>query len=150
MSRRFLMSLQAQVLYLVPADTAHLARTIFPNKDNPWLQLRDHLGMSSAERDFAARSPTVGHAAAAPQRRALATIMQAGEHLTDRKTATAMRARIDWKYALSLPLDHLGYAGSGLSAFRTRLLAGGAERLRFDPLLAVVRDLGLLKPRGTQ
>ncbi len=144
------MSLHPQVLYLVPEDTAHLARTLFPNNDNPWMQMRDHLGMIYADRDFAALYPNVGQAAASPHRLALATIMQAGEHLTDRQAATAMRARIDWKYALSLPLHHLGYDGSVLSEFRTRLLVGGAERLLFDTLLELVRDLGLLKPRGKQ
>src|SRR3712207_6095826 len=118
------------------------------------MQLRDQLGMIYADRDFAARSPNVGHAAASPHRLALATSLQAGEHLTDRQAATAMRARRvppgRWTYALSLPLDHLGYDGSVLSEFRTRHLAGGAERLLFDTLLEVVRDLGLLKPRGKQ
>ncbi len=66
------------------------------------------------------------------------------------QAATAIRARIDWKYALSLPLDHPGYDASVLSEFRTRLLSSGAERLLFDTLLDLIRDLGLIKARGTQ
>jgi transposase len=144
------MSLQPQVVYLVPEDTATLARTIFPKRTTPWIQMRDHLGMIYDDRDFAALYPHVGHPAASPHRLALAAIMQAGEHLTDVQAATAIRARIDWKYALSLPLDHPGYDASVLSEFRTRLLEGGAERLLFDTLLDLIRDLGLLKARGKQ
>ncbi len=93
------MSLQPQVVYLVPADTAQLARTIFPKGANPWMQMRDQLGTIYEDRDFAALYPNVGHAAASPHRLALATIMQAAEHLTDLQAATAIRARIDWKCA---------------------------------------------------
>ena len=85
------MSLQPQVIYLVPEDTAQLARTVFRKGDNPWIQMRDHLGMIFEDRDFAALYPNVGHAAASPHRLALATIMQAAEHLTDLQAATAIR-----------------------------------------------------------
>ncbi len=60
------MSRQPQVIYLVPEDTATLARTIFPKGNTPWMQMRDHLGMIYEDRDFAALYPTVGHAAASP------------------------------------------------------------------------------------
>jgi transposase len=93
------MSLHPQVVYLVPEDTATLAHTIFRRGATPWMQMRDHLGMIYDDRDFAALYPNVGHPAASPHRLALATIMQAGEHLTDAQAATAIRARIDWKCA---------------------------------------------------
>jgi Transposase domain (DUF772) len=37
-----------------------------------------------------------------PGRRALVTIFQMAENLTDRQAAEAVRTRIDWKYALGL------------------------------------------------
>jgi hypothetical protein len=82
-----MMSLQPEVVYLIPEDTAHLARTIFPNSDNPWMLMRNRLGMIYEDRDFAALYPHVGHAAASPHRLALAMIMQAGEHLTECQAA---------------------------------------------------------------
>jgi transposase len=64
--------------------------------------------------------------------------------------ADAVRSRIDWTYALSLELTDPGFDHTVLSEFRTRLLAGNAEQLRLDTLLARVREGGLLKPRGRQ
>ncbi len=61
-----------------------------------------------------------------------------------------MRGRIDWKYALCLELDDPGFDYSVLSEFRARLLAGGAEALLFERLLARCREAGLLKARGRQ
>ena len=41
--------------------------------------------------------------------------MQYAENLSDRQTADAVRARIDWKYALSLELTDEGFDFSVLS-----------------------------------
>ena len=61
--------------------------------------------------------------------------MQFAENLTDHLAADAVRARIDWKYALSLALDDPGFDFSILSDFRARLLDGGAEELLFEQML---------------
>jgi transposase len=58
--------------------------------------------------------------------------------------------RLDWKYALHLPLDDAGFDFSCLSYFRRRLLAHGQERLVFEQILGKVQALGLIKKRGTQ
>ncbi len=50
--------------------------------------------------------------------------MQYAENLTDRQAADAVRACIDWKYALGLQLIDPGFDFSVLSEFRSRLLAG--------------------------
>jgi transposase len=44
--------------------------------------------------------------------------MQFVENLSDRQAAEAVRSRIDWKYALSLPLTDPGFHFSILSEFR--------------------------------
>jgi transposase len=80
----------------------------------------------------------------------LVTIMQFREHLADRQAAEAVRARIDWKYLLSLELTDPGFDFSVLSEFRDRLLAGSAEALLLDKLLERCYALGLLKARGQQ
>ena len=85
-----------------------------------------------------------------PWRLALVTIMQFRENLADRQAAEAVRARIDWKYLLSLELSDPGFDFSVLSEFRDRLLAGSAEDLLLDTLLERCRILGLLKARGQQ
>lgn len=64
--------------------------------------------------------------------------------------ADAVRARIDWKYALSLDLTDAGFDGSVLSEFRTRLVQGNAEELLFTTLLEHVRQRKLLPAYGRQ
>ena len=76
--------------------------------------------------------------------------MQSAEGLSDRQEADAVRSRIDWQYALSLERTDAGFDHTMLSEFRTRRLAGEAERLLLDTLLARVRERGLLKTRGRQ
>jgi transposase len=44
------------------------------------------------------------------------------EALSDRQAADAVRARIDWKYALGLELTDSGFDHTVLSEFRTRLV----------------------------
>jgi transposase len=63
-----------------------------------------------------------GRPAEAPWRLALVSVMQFAERLSDRKAANAVRGRIDWKYALGLPLDDPGFDASVLCEFRARLL----------------------------
>src|SRR5262249_52963903 len=85
-----------------------------------------------------------------PWRLALVTIMQFRENLADRQAAEAVRARIDWKYLLSLELTDPGFDFSVLSEFRDRLLAGSAAELLLGKLLERCRTLGLLTARGQQ
>jgi len=56
-----------------------------------------------------------------------------------------VRARIDWKYTLSLPLTDPGFDFSILSEERTRLLQGGMEQKLLDILLSRLQEKGLLK-----
>ncbi len=92
----------------------------------------------------------LGQPAAAPAMLALATVLQYLEGLSDRQAADAVRGRIDWKYALRLPLTDPGFDHTVLSEFRSRLIEGKAEQQMLDTLLDRLRDLGLVKPRGRQ
>src|SRR5215469_6125054 len=114
------------------------------------MQMRDELGTSYEDTDFADLFPSRGQPAEAPWRLALVTLMQYGEGLTDRQAADAVRTRIDWKYVLSLELTDSGFDFSVLSEFRGRLLAHGAERRLFDLLLEQCQVHGWIKARGKQ
>jgi transposase len=57
----------------------------------------------STDEMFAVLFPKRGRPAEAPWRLAVVTVLQTIEQLTDRQAAEAVGARIDWKYALSLP-----------------------------------------------
>jgi transposase len=143
------MSLHPHVITPVPAETARVARAAFP-KGHPYLTFRDALGTIFQDEDFTALFPAWGPPGLPPWRFALVTIMQFRENLADRQAAEAVRARIDWKYLLSLDLTEPGFDFSVLSEFRDRLLAGSAEEMRLEKLLERCRVLGLLKARGPQ
>jgi transposase len=131
----------------VPEDTARVARAAFP-KGTTYVQMRDVLGAIYNDEDFAELFEARGRPAIAPWRLALVTLMQFSEGLSDRQTAQAVRARIDWKYALGLRLSDPGFHFSVLSEFRSRLLEGGKERLLLEKLLEGCKERGYLKVRG--
>jgi transposase len=143
------MSLHPHVITPVPEDTARVAHAAFP-KGHPYLTFRDALGTIFQDEDFAALFPAWGQPGLPPWRLALVTLMQFRENLTDRQAAEAVRARIDWKYLLSLELTDPGFDFSVLSEFRDRLLAGSAAALLLDKLLERCRTMGLVKTRGQQ
>jgi transposase len=58
--------------------------------------------------------------------------------------------RLDWKYALHLPLDYAGFNYSVLSEFRDRLVKHHASCRVFDKLLGKLKNLGLLSKHATQ
>ncbi|MBV9560944.1 MAG: IS1182 family transposase [Bradyrhizobium sp.] len=143
------MSLRPQAPPAVPEETRRVARAAFP-KGTLCLRIADALGPVYQDGQFAAHFPRRGQPAAAPGRLALATVLQFVENLSDREAADAVRGRIDWKYALGLTLSDPGFDHTVLSEFRTRLVAGGAERLLLDTLLQRLQEQGLVKARGRQ
>src|SRR5256714_10548409 len=143
------MSLHPHIIEPVPDETARIARAAFP-KGHPYLTFREALGTIFQDEDFAALFPAWGHPGLPPWRLALVTIRQFRETLAARQAAEAVRARIDWKYLLSLELTDPGFDFSVLSKFRDRLLAGSAEELLLDKLLERCRAMGWLKAGGQQ
>src|SRR6186713_1646102 len=143
------MSLKPQQIGPIPEGTAFVARSAFPD-GNPYLSVRDTLGTFYDDERFAALFPDRGRPAEAPWRLALVTVLQFAEGLSDRRAAEAVRGRIDWKYALGLELTDPGFDFSVLCEFRSRLIAGGAERLLLDAMIETCKARGLVKARGKQ
>src|ERR1041385_8289002 len=143
------MSLHPRQVEPIPELTARIARATFRN-NNLFLQMRDELGPLFTDADFVALYPRRGQPAFSPWRLALVTIMQFVENLSDRQAAEAVRARIDWKYALSLELDDAGFDFSLLCEFRERLVEGNVEHLLLDRMLQLFKEKSLLKARGKQ
>ena len=143
------MSLHPQGIPAVPEETARIARAAFP-KGNIYLQMRDELGTMYTDDQFAQLYPADGQPAFSPWRLALITVMQFAENLSDRQAADAVRARLDWKYALSLDVGDPGFHYSVLSEFRTRLVTGESGTLLLDAVLTRFVECGWLKARGQQ
>jgi len=101
------MCLKSQGVPPLPEDTARVARRAFP-KGNIYLTIGDKIGVLFEDADFADMYANEGKPAVPPYLLAMVCIFQFMEDLSDREAADAVRARIDWKYALHLPLDDGG------------------------------------------
>lgn len=135
--------------YLIPESTARAAERAFP-KGNRYVTMYQTLGPIFTNPEFADLYAHRGRPAEAPARLALVLVFQQIEQLSDADAAEAVRARLDWKYALALDIDDPGFDASILSDFRTRLLASGAEERLLTLVLDTLVDVGLLHARGRQ
>jgi len=143
------MTLHAFDQRTIPEETARIAKAAFP-KGNPYLKMRDELGVLYQDSEFTDLFPTTGQTAESPGQLALTTVMQFAEGLSDRQAADAVRGRIDWKYALNKELTDPGFDHSVLSEFRGRLIEGEAEERLLNDMLVKFKERGWLKSRGQQ
>ncbi|MCG6493286.1 IS1182 family transposase [Kitasatospora sp. A2-31] len=141
------MSMRADGPGEVPVETVRVARAAFP-KGSLAIRIRDELGVLFTDDQFADLFAVRGKPAWSPGRLALVLVLQFVEGLTDRQAAEAVRARIDFKYALGLELGDPGFDFSVLSEFRDRLVEADAGRRVLDAVLVAARDKGLLKTAG--
>ncbi len=61
-----------------------------------------------------------------------------------------MALRLDWTYAVHLPLTYTGFDSSRLCSFGQRLRAHHREAQVLDTVVSKVRALGLITQRGQQ
>ena len=143
------MSLRFQPLQSIPLMTIKVAKAALGD-DNLIMKIRNELGTFYTDTDFAELFSDEGQPGICPWRLAMVCVLQYLDNLSDRGAAEAVRTRIDWKYALSLELTDSGFDFSVLSEFRSRLIAGGAERKLLDKLLERCEQKGFLQGRGKQ
>lgn len=142
------MSLQWHLSRTIPADTAAVGQQLFA-PTNAYRQLGDRFNeLFPEEVVFAPLYDPLGRGAIPPLLLALVTVFQMLEKIPDRLAAEMVVSRMDWKYALHLPLGYAGFHWTVLTDFRQRLLEHAQERLLFEELLPRLQALGLIKPRG--
>lgn len=133
----------------MPEDIRVIGEQVLRPED-PYRVIGEQLAGLVDDGRFAGLYEPTGRAAVWPSVLALVTLFQFLEDLPDREAARAVVVRLDWKYALHLPLGYEGFDFSCLSYFRRRLLEHGEGRLVFDALLERIRALGFLKKRSKQ
>ena len=143
------MCLKPRSLPPIPDDTRSVAEQIYP-PEHPLRRLGEDYADVLCDQDFADLYSSTGKPALSPALLALVTVLQATEHCSDRVAAEMVRSRIDWKYALHLPLAHPGFDASVLCEFRQRLVTHQAERRVFDAFLRRLKERGFLKGRAVQ
>jgi transposase len=133
----------------MPEETGRIGQLLL-EANNSYRLIGDKLFVKLNEQDFIDLYPRDGQPGLSPVILALVTVFQFIEKLPDRQAAEALRMRMDWKYALHLPLEYAGFNFSVLSEFRDRLIAGEAEGRVFEVLVAQIRAMGLIKEHGKQ
>ena len=129
------MSLPYDKKTVIPEQTVKFARAAFP-KGNKYMTLRDELGEFFRDEQFSDEFSWKGATAISPGILAMVCAFQFMENLSDKQAAEAVRARIDWKYALGLELEDPGWDASVWTNFRARLLDNGSEMRLLDHCLA--------------
>ena len=124
------MSVQRRPWPEVPEETVVVARAAFP-KGTLAMRVRDELPGLFVDEQFALAFGVRGKPGISPGQLALVTVLQFAENLTDRQAADAVRARIDWKYALGLELTDPGFDHTVLTGFRQRLIEHGLDDAPF-------------------
>jgi len=133
----------------VPEDTAQLVEPLLGPSDL-YRFIGENVGDFLKQSDFADLYSQLGRGAISPVILSLITVFQYLENLPDREAANWAVLRMDWKYALHVPLTWSGFHFSSLSNFRERLVAHEAEQLVFEQVLAWLRQSGFLKKKGKQ
>lgn len=118
--------------------------------DSPFRLVGDKLYEQYNEADYVDLYHPEGKPGHSPVDLSFVTVFQHMEKLSDRQAAEAVRTRLDWKYALHLPVDDPGFHYSVLSEFRDRTIRHQAEARLFDSILQQLGALGLVKRRGRQ
>lgn len=133
----------------MPEDTGLIGAKLLP-ANSPYRLIGDGLYEQYDEAEYADLYSAEGKPAISPVILDFVTVFQFMENLSDRAAAEALCMRIDWKYALHLPLDYAGFDFSVLSEYRDRLIKHRAEARHFEQLLQQLQSLGLIKRRGRQ
>jgi transposase len=133
----------------MPAETERIGRKLLKEND-VYRLIGDRLFEQLNEEEYADLYSVEGKPGISPIILAFISVFQFMEKLADRQAMTSLRMRLDWKYALHLPLDYEGFDFSVLSEFRGRLIKGQAEGRVFEKLVGQIREMGLIKEHGKQ
>ena len=143
------MCLKVHAPWQMPDETRRIGQQLL-DENNTYRLIGDKLFAQLNEGEFSDLYPSEGQPGLSPVILAVVTVFQFIEKLPDRQAAESLRMRMDWKYALHLPLEYAGFNFSVLSEFRDRLIAGAAEGRVFETLVAQIRQMGLIKEHGKQ
>jgi transposase len=128
----------------IPLETMRVARTVLqPN--NWYIQIGDQLPQLLAGVPANESNVTKETSNGFSKLLAMITLFQAYEHLTDHQAEDAGRMRIDWKYALHLPMVHPGIKAHWLCDFRLNLYTSAENRTRLQQMINNMRKMDLWK-----
>lgn len=122
----------------------------FLSPTDPYRVIAQEIAPMFSDQDFEDLYGMRGPIPVSPKMLALVTLFQFLERLPDRQAAQMVKMRLDWKFALGLPLEYGGFHFCLLSEFRIRLVRSKKAALVFDRVLELLKQRGLVRARGKQ
>ncbi len=126
----------------LPGETAHATQAVF-NLANAYLIIGDQGEEWLQDVELADQSLESEQFATTSIRLAFVTIFQFIEGLPDRLAANAVHTRLDWKYALHLPLNAHGFDYTVLREYRQSVSRSPIDWLLLQRLIGQVAAIGL-------
>lgn len=139
------MSVGANLVVNIPYETSLAAHQIYSN-NHIYLQIGDRLENIFNQIDISLLDPSSQMNRDIVFRLALAGAFQFAESLPDSSASSATMKRMDWKYALFLPISHPGISINSLCDFRQSLCSSSTALQEFGNLLKILGDFGLFVP----
>jgi hypothetical protein len=118
----------------IPADIKRAARAVF-SSSNFYIRVGEQAAAIFSDGGLAHLAETGNSLKTAPHFLPLVTFFQFVEGLTDAQAADAVRSRMDWKFALHLPLHLPIFSPEILCEFRRRVIIGPENQAELQVLV---------------
>jgi hypothetical protein len=141
------MQIETNPLHDIPNETSVAARNLY-NVQHIYLRIGDQMDAILSRVNVGLFDSTSSMNQTSLSRLALTSAFQLAEGLSDVQAAQSTYQRLDWKYALCLPIKHPGISEYELCRFRQGLYMSLVGQRQFSVLLAELRRVGLF-PRST-
>jgi len=126
----------------IPVDTYQAARQIY-NPSHIYLLIGDQTDELFDRIDLQLSGHFAFHDDAMISRVSMVTAFQYAESIPDIVASDATRKRMDWKYALHLPVHHQGVPVQAMCAFRQSMYCSQNALQEFGRLLEHLEKIGL-------
>jgi transposase len=137
-----MMTVLTMTLPPIPVDTKQAALRSYQSR-NIYLQIGDRVDQIFTSIELCELDPSRQYSTERLCRLALITAFQFAENLSDGGANRAFHSRLDWMYALHLPLNYPEFQPYTLCAFRHGLLTNLSAQRAFVCLLDNLKEEGL-------
>ncbi|TLM97431.1 hypothetical protein FDZ73_25045 [bacterium] len=126
----------------IPSETSQAAHVLY-NLQYIYLRIGDQLETLFTHIDVQKLDPGARMDSMSCFRLALVSAFQLAESMSDEMAAEATLRRMDWKYALYLPVHHPGISTQALCEFRQNLFSAPKALAEYGILLGELGKIGL-------
>jgi hypothetical protein len=131
----------------IPDDVYLAARQTY-NLQHIYLLIGDQFNGLLSGTDLRLLDPLTHSTPEMISRLSMITAFQFAESIPDPTASDASRKRIDWKYALHLPVYHQGFSANSLCEFRQSLYGSAASLQEYQHILDELGKIGLFPKKS--